>query len=281
MESFITERIALYQQNKKLSHINAFREVMQEITLYALSNAGFFTIASFCGGTSLRIAYQLPRASEDLDFSALKPLEDFSFEKYFPSITNVFSKLGIDVKVSEKKSFGAVKSAFIKSDTLVRELYIESINPIGPVASLKIKMEIDTNPPLGANYEYKSSLFPFPHSYLIQDLPSLFAGKIHALLCRGWEKGRDYYDYLFYLKNDTGINLIYLENAIKQNSPFILKDKLTYKKLEELLIEKFESINFETAKEDCARFINNPEELNFWNKELFVNVTKDYFSHLH
>lgn len=278
MENIINERIKKYQQEKGVNYQNAFREVVQEVTLYALSTTNFFNIASFCGGTSLRIAYNLPRASEDLDFTSIKPINNFSFEDYFPAIYKVFRQLGIDIKLSEKKTIGSVKSAFLKSDTMINELYIENPNPTGLFPTLKIKLEIDTNPPTGASYEYKSSLFPFPHRYLIQDLPSLFSGKIHALLCRNWSKGRDYYDYLFYLRKDADINIKLLESAIKQTNSYEIKNGLDYSILEKLLIDKFNNTDYEAAKKDCIPFVNNMGELSFWNKDLFVDVTKQYFA---
>ena len=275
MENIITERIKKYQLEKGTNYLNASREVIQEVTLYALSTTDFFDLAAFCGGTSLRIAYGLSRASEDLDFSSIRPLESFSFEKYFPAISKVFSQLGLEVSLSEKKKIGSVKSAFIKNDTLVNELHIDNLNRNLP--SIKIKLEIDTNPPIGAEYEYKSSLFPFPHRYLIYTLPSLFAGKLHAILCRNWEKGRDYYDYLFYLSKETNINMPLLENALKQTGDYNSDAEFNYHTLEEMLINKFNKTDFEIAKTDCVRFINNPNELSFWNKELFIDLTADYF----
>lgn len=280
MENIVSERIKKYQQEKGLNYLNASREVVQEITLYALSTTDFFDIACFCGGTALRIAYGLSRASEDLDFSATKPLDNFSFEKYFPSIGKIFSQLGIEVNLSEKKTIGSVKSAFLKNNTLINELYVE--NKLGSFPSLKIKLEIDTNPPEGATYEYKTSLFPFPHRYLIQTISSLFSGKLHAILCRNWTKGRDFYDYLFYLSKDADINYGLLENALRQTGDYNLDNKLDLFNLEGMLIKKIQSINFDEAKSDCIRFINNADELSFWSVDLFTDVTKQYFkNHKH
>lgn len=275
MENIVSERIKKYQQEKGLNYLNASREVVQEITLYALSTTDFFDIACFCGGTALRIAYGLSRASEDLDFSATKPLDNFSFKNYFPSIEKIFSQLGIEVNLSEKKTIGSVKSAFLKNNTLINELYVES--ELGTFPSLKIKLEIDTNPPEGATYEYKTSLFPFPHRYLIQTISSLFSGKLHAILCRNWTKGRDFYDYLFYLSKDADINYGLLENALRQTGDYNLDNKLDFSILEGMLIKKIQSINFDEAKSDCIRFINNANELSFWSVDLFTDVTKQYF----
>ena len=275
MENIVSERIKKYQQEKGLNYLNASREVVQEITLYALSTTDFFDIACFCGGTALRIAYGLSRASEDLDFSITKPLDNFSFKKYFPSIEKVFSQLGIEVNLSEKKTIGSVKSAFLKNNTLINELYVQSEH--GSFPSLKIKLEIDTNPPEGATYEYKTSLFPFPHRYLIQTISSLFSGKLHAILCRNWTKGRDFYDYLFYLSKDADINYGLLENALRQTGDYNLDSKLDIFTLESMLIKKIQSINFDEAKSDCIRFINNADELSFWSVDLFTDVTKQYF----
>ncbi len=260
-----------------MSFDNAAKEVIQEVTLFALTKTDFFQKAAFCGGTALRLAYNLNRASEDLDFSLIGQGLSFSLKDYFDSIKKIFSQFDLEVDVSEK-SIGNVQSAFIKNDTLTNMLSIRETS--GRLPSVKVKIEVDSNPPVGANYEYKSALFPSPFSYRIHDLSSLFAGKIHAILCRSWEKGRDYYDYLFYLDKNAPINMELLNNMCKQTGFINANENIDYDYLRELLIKKFEGIDLDVAKKDCQRFLSSQDELDGWSKELFIEETNKYFAKL-
>lgn len=276
MEDIITNRIKEYQA-KDVNYINALREVMQEITLFALSKTDFFTKAAFCGGTALRIFYNLSRASEDLDFSLINRDKDFKWDDYFDAITSTFKKYGFDVQVNAKNESGFVKSAFIKDDTIIKTLSIAMNNNIDPRLSVKIKMELDINPPSGTVYEYKYGVFPSPSRVLNYDISSLFAGKLHALLAREWIKGRDYYDYIFYLRNNIKPNMELLRNALVQTNDLDSNVAFDIKVLKDMLIAKFNKVDFNLAKKDCERFVNDPSELDVWSKELFIDITDRYF----
>lgn len=260
MEDIITNRIKEYQA-KDVNYINALREVMQEITLFALSKTDFFTKAAFCGGTALRIFYNLSRASEDLDFSLINRDKDFKWDDYFDRINSIFKKYGFDVQVTSKND----------------SAYVNLNNNIDPRLSVKIKMELDINPPSGAVYEYKYGVFPSPSRVLNYDISSLFAGKLHALLAREWIKGRDYYDYIFYLRNNIKPNMELLRNALVQTNDLDSNVAFDIKVLKDMLIAKFNKVDFNLAKKDCERFVNNPSELVFWSKELFIDITDRYF----
>ena len=277
MENIIIERIKKYINEKSLNEVNASREVMQEITLFALSKTDFFNYASFCGGTCLRISYDLNRASEDLDFSLNKKDLDFSISNYFPEIKKVFNTFGIEVTL-EEKSLTAVKSAFLKNDTILKEVVIR---PTGRLQTLKIKMEIDSNPPKGANHEYKYSNFPLPYRYKTFDLSSLFAGKIHAILSRNWVKGRDYYDYLFYLGKDAPINMKLLNNALRQTGGIKEDEEISNLDLEKMLIDKFSILDMKEVKKDCERFVNVTSVLENLDNDLLIGLTKNYFCKFH
>lgn len=95
------------------------------------------------------------------------------------------------------------------------------INAIPKNSKIKIKFEIDTLPPKGATFETKYRLLPAPYSINVCDEPSLFAGKIHAVIYRSWKsrvKGRDLYDYVFYLSHSSKFNLYYLEEKLRESS---------------------------------------------------------------
>ena len=186
----------------------------------------------------------------------------------------------MDIKVKEKTKDSNITSAFLKGDTKEHILMFfpkENLDELSYLLKdIKIKFEIDINPPQGATYELKYKLLPTPHQIQIYDESSLFAGKIHAILCRGWKervKGRDLFDYVFFLSKETKINLKLLENKLKESN-FIKKDEvLTLDKVKNMLIDKFKSINYDNAKEDVISFIDNPSSLDMWGKDFFISIT--------
>ena len=275
MDDIIINQIKKYSLDNSEQKINAIREVLQEITLFALSKSDFFDKAAFCGGTALRIFYGLDRASEDLDFTLIKQDNSFQLENYFGVIKQCFAKFGLDIDISSKKDVGAFKSAFIKDNTIIHNINIAMENDyfkdVDLRISIKVNIEIDTCPPEGAKYEYKYGLFPSPFRILLLTKESLFSGKLHALICRNWVKGRDYYDYLFYLGNNVKPNIKYLENAIKQVDK--KTENLDISSIKKRLIDRFNEVDFNEAKKDCIQFINDKSKLDLWSKEFFIGVT--------
>ncbi len=254
---------------------NAIKEVIQEIILCGLSRAGFFDKAVFYGGTALRIFYGLDRFSEDLDFSLKEKDETFNLSTYFPVLEKEIKALGLNMKIEEKEKTteSAIKSAFIKGDTKEHMLYSYSDQEL-----IKIKLEVDTNPPSLATYEHKFSLRPIPYEINMYDIPSLFAGKIHAVLCRGWKnrvKGRDLYDYIFYIQHSAPINLAHLKERLVQSGVFNSSDDLTLDLLKQMLYERFEDIDYENAKQDVSTFIKDNKSLDLWSKEFFQSITNE------
>lgn len=283
MQQVLSQMLSKYQINNIEDKKNAIKEIVQEIVLCGLSRGGFFKEAAFYGGTALRIFYGLDRFSEDLDFSLITQNPDFDLTKYFQYIENETKSLGLNFNVTEKiKSVDSnIKSAFLKGNTKehILSFYEDSEDSkfINKEEAIRIKFEVDINPPTGATYETKFGLLPSPYQVRLYDLQSLFAGKIHACLCRNWKsrvKGRDFYDYIFFLSIEARVNLENLKAKLVQ-SKFINEDyDLTIDNLKALLSERFENLDIEQAKQDVLPFIKDKTKLDLWSKEFFIEITK-------
>lgn len=281
MKTILEQMIEEYHPKNNEEKRNVVKEVMQEIVLCGLSRAGFFHEAAFYGGTALRIFYGLDRFSEDLDFSLLIKNKDFDLQKYFPLLKDTVQSFGLNVEL-ELKNKGKdsnIQSAFLKGDTIEHFLLFypnELVNGINKNEKVKIKFEIDTMPPPLATYETKFRLLPIPYSVKLYDEASLFSGKIHAVICRSWKsrvKGRDLYDYLFYLSRNTRYNLPHLREKLI-DSGYITNDRMiTNDTVKEMLVQRFNEIDYERAKEDVIPFIKDIRVLNIWSTEFFISVT--------
>jgi len=262
---------------------NAVKEVMQEIVLCGLSRAGFFNRAAFYGGTALRIFYGLDRFSEDLDFSLTEPDEKFSLSEYLPTLQNEVNAFGLNVTVNEKEKTAEsnIKSAFLKGNTREHMLMFypdENILETAANEVIKIKIEVDIIPPPKATFEYKYRLLPSPYQITLYDLSSLFAGKIHAVICRSWKsrvKGRDLYDYIFYLSMGATVNLPHLKARLTETGYIDEDFNLTRDSLIKILTERFSAIDYKQAKEDVAPFIKDASVLNIWCADFFIDTTKN------
>ena len=283
MKQVLNQMLAKYQINNIEDKKNAIKEIVQEIVLCGLSRGGFFKEAAFYGGTALRIFYGLDRFSEDLDFSLITQNQNFDLTKYFPYIENETKSQGLSFSVIEKnKSIDSnIKSAFLKGNTKehILSFYEDSEDSkfINKEETIRIKFEVDINPATGATYETKFGLLPSPYQVRLYDLQSLFAGKIHACLCRNWKtrvKGRDFYDYIFFLSLGAKVNLDNLKAKLVQ-SKFISEDyALTIENLKLLLNERFENLDIDQAKQDVLPFIKDKSKLDLWSKEFFIEITK-------
>ena len=282
MNNVIERMIAKYHPSNNKERENAIKEIIQEIALAGLSRGGFFSKAAFYGGTCLRIFHGLDRFSEDLDFALLEKDSDFKLDDYFPALKKEFESYGIDMNIEHKKKEedADVQSAFIKGNTLILMMSFfpnsEEAKQVVANQKIKIKFEIDIDNPRGGITEYKYRMLPAPYEVQVFDEATLFAGKIHAILCREYKyhvKGRDYYDYLFYIAKGSKINLQYLENKLKNTGGKIDDNEiLTIEKVKELLKEKFESTDYESAKRDVSNFVSDKTSLNLWKKELFLST---------
>lgn len=261
---------------------NAVKEIMQEIVLCGLSRAGFFKKAAFYGGTALRIFYGLDRFSEDLDFSLEAPDPTFSLETYFPTLEKEVRAFGLNVQIAEKDKPGdsAIRSAFLKGNTKEHILLFFADDALaGSVAGnelIKIKFEVDTNPPQFATFEHKYRLLPAPYEVNMYDLPSLFAGKLHAVLARAWKsrvKGRDLYDYIFYLSQGAPVNLQHLRARLIDSETIPADASCEIEDVKKMLCDHFESINFSQARQDVEPFIRDVRQLDIWSAAFFCKIT--------
>ena len=259
----------------------ALREIMQEVALAGLYRAGFYEKAAFYGGTALRIFYGLDHFSEDLDFSLLSDDPAFSFHPYIEAIITEFNSQGMQVSVREKaKSIQSnVESAFLKSETIWKELVLDGVLPqqgLGQVANIKIKLEVDKRPPLGFDTEEKLITRPFSFYVKCFTLPDLFAGKMHALLFRKWQnnvKGRDWYDMEWYIKKGIPLNLShFLQRAIASDN--WKKNTITEAEFRDLLNDKIDSVNMDRVKEDISRFIPDQGRLKIWSPQYFHDLAE-------
>ena len=282
MNTAIEQMLKNYRIENIYDQKNAMKEIMQEIVLCGLSRAGFFQKAAFYGGTALRIFYGLDRFSEDLDFSLVTADPDFDLTVYFPVLEKEVRAFGLHVTIQEKEKTkeSNIRSAFLKGNTKEHLLLFYADEDLaGSVARselIKIKFEVDINPPEYAGFEHKYRLLPTPYEVNLYDMPSLFAGKIHAVLCRAWKsriKGRDLYDYVFYLSRGSAVNQKHLRARLLQ-SGFISEDvECTLPELRHMLYERFDTIDFRQAKQDVEPFIRDTASLNMWNADFFKQIT--------
>lgn len=284
MNNIITQMLAKYEIKNVDDEINALKEIIQEIVLSGLSRGSFFDVAAFYGGTALRIFHHLDRFSEDLDFALIEANSDFQLSTYFPYIEKELKAYGLNLEVSTKEKINEsnITSAVVRGDTLEHILKFfpndENNQYNHLLKKIKIKFEVDINPPSGANYEYKYKLLPSPHQIRIYDMSSLFAGKIHAILCRNWKirvKGRDLYDYVFFLANHTSVNLELIKNKLIASNYIDPNSLFDISVLKKLLIAKFSVIDYKEAKEDVLPFIKDFQSLNLWSQDFFCNITED------
>ena len=276
----IKEWIGEYEPKNTEDVLAALREIMQEVALAGLSRTDFFDKAAFYGGTALRIFYGLDRFSEDLDFSLLQSDPDFSLEPYFNAILTEFESIGMKVSIreKEKKEQTNINSAFLKSETEWKELILEDIVKQAGIKTtnrtIKIKIEVDRKPPLGFTTEMKLLTRPFSFYVKCFDKPSLFAGKMHALLFRKWKnrvKGRDWYDLEWYIKKGIPLDIRHFTSRAKDTDDWT-KETLAPDDVLDLLREKCKAVAFEHVKEDVLPFIKDDKVLEIWSEQYFNDL---------
>jgi len=258
---------------------DVLREILQQSALLGLARHQFFEHAAFYGGTALRILYGLDRFSEDLDFSLLKPEAQFNLQPFLEGLQREMTSLGFHVEVNAKKKDPPILSAFMKSNTLKLQLMIEEekVAPKGirPDERISIKLEIDTNPPLGFEVETKLVLNPTPFYVLAYRPSDLCAGKMHAILCRSWKtrvKGRDWYDLIWFISKDIPVHLSHLAHRMHQSGHLSSNEILDHEKLLTLLKEKIMNIDWEQAKNDVRAFLYDPKVLDVWSQPFFLDL---------
>ena len=261
------EMLADYNGEQGTATPNASHEVMQQIALAGLYRGGFFNYAAFYGGTCLRLFHHLPRFSEDMDFSLIEKRSDIHLEDYFQAIINEFQMVGLDVTITkkEKKAFGRVESAFLKENTETYEIKFQTKKTV------KVKIELDTDPPLQFETEQKLLLRPYSFMTRCFTLPDLYAGKMHALVYRAWQrriKGRDWYDFEWYVRNNIPLDFNHLQARIKEFSGNEV-DKDTFLMQ---LRERLSSASIDMVKLDVLDYITNPHELDIWSNDYFLQL---------
>jgi predicted nucleotidyltransferase component of viral defense system len=281
MNPAILSMLGRYQCVTIQDYENALKEIIQEIALLGLWRSKFFEHAAFYGGTALRILYGLDRFSEDLDFSLLKPQKDFSLRPYLAAIEAELQGMGFRVTVEErdKNVITAIESTFIKAGTKEHLLKItvpEAVSDrILKNKLMIVKFEVDTNPPGGFNTEVKTVLQPIPFSVNTYKMPDLFAGKLHAVLQRQWKnrvKGRDYYDFVWYVARDVPVHLSHLEKRLRQSDGWALKRHLQHSDLLDLLEKKFALLDVTAAKKEVAPFLRDPAAIDLWSRNFFESL---------
>ena len=267
MAGIFEDMLSRYETSSSESMRNATLEVIQQVTLAGLQRGGFFDKAAFYGGTCLRIFHGLRRFSEDMDFTLLRKNETFDIEDYFPAIISEFQSLGREVNITkkDKKNFGKVESAFLKDNTKVYNLSFQTEK------SYKIKIEIDTDPPLGFKTEPKLLLQPFSFFTRTLSLPDLYAGKMHALIFRTWKnrvKGRDWYDFEWYVRKGIKLDFSHFkERTLEFNGLDITKDEFM-----RLLKNRFNETDIEMVKKDVRPYLIDPREIEIWSNDYFLQL---------
>ena len=281
MQVAIKRMLDKYNCKTMNDYTDALREILQAIALLGLWRGKFFQKAAFYGGTSLRILYDLDRFSEDMDFSLLTPMEDFDLSGYGKYIIKETQAFGFDVKFDrvEKAHESPVMSAFLKADTRKQMLLFQAeediLNAVPKGKTLKIKIEIDTDPPGDFNTETRYLLQPIPFAVRVYALPDLFAGKMHAMLFRNWKsrvKGRDWYDFVWYTANHPELHLKHLENRMIQTGYWKEGQELTENIFQELLINRINTLRIDEIRKEVEPFVTKPANLGIWSKSFFLSL---------
>ena len=274
MIEIIQQRLATYRAANPLEEEQALKEILQEVALFALWRADFFEVAAFQGGTSLRILHKLPRFSEDLDFILKQPDQAFDWNRYLGPLSDGLQEFGLKSEVLNKSRMDqAVRKAILKDGSISQQLNLSFLH--GPAdRTLKIKLEVDVEPPAGSGFEHTYLDFPIDFEVCHQDLGSNFALKIHALLCRGFLKGRDWYDFIWYLKQGVQPNYFLLEAAIQQAGPWKNQGiPVNQAWLQTVLREKIATIDWKAAASDVQKFLNIVQQqgLRVWSAQFFLS----------
>lgn len=247
---------------------NALYEITQQVVLAGLHRGGFFDHAAFYGGTCLRLFHGLPRFSEDMDFSLLQHEDGFKFENYFQPIIDEFDSIGrtVEIKKKTKKTTGHVESAFLKDNTDVYNVTFQTEK------SVKVKIEVDAQPPLLFHTEMKVLTLPYTFMVRCFQLSDLFAGKMHALVFRNWKnrvKGRDWYDFEWYVRWRVPLDFTHLQERILQFNG----QKMNIEDFRDALRERLSATNIEDVKADVKGFLSgDTHELDVWTNDYFLQL---------
>lgn len=280
MNKALEDMLRSYNPVTPLDWTHAIREVVQEIVLLGFWRSGFFEEAAFYGGTALRIFHGLNRFSEDLDFSLINGQSSFRLGPALASLETELAAWGFSFE-AEAGSPGdrtGIESAFLKGNTRINLLNIglpgELERYVQHNQKITVKLELDTTPPPFASTEVKTHYLPTPFQVRLYNLPSLFAGKLHAVLFRDWKsrvKGRDFYDMVWYISRNVPVNLQHLEARIAQ-SEARPAEQLDQASLQTLLKKRIQSVDLSAAAEEVRPFLRDPRELTLWSENFFLDL---------
>jgi predicted nucleotidyltransferase component of viral defense system len=281
MHDAIRTMLDRYKCQSRDDYVNALREILQDVALLGLWRSKFFEHAAFYGGTALRILHGLDRYSEDLDFSLLKPDESFSLKAYGNALLREISSFGFDVEFESRRKAqpSAIESAFLKTNTYRQLIVIDAaqelLRDLHPAKNLKIRLEVDTDPPGGFETETQYVLQPIPFFVRVYSLPDLFAGKLHAILCRKWKtrvKGRDWYDLVWYAGRYPQVRISHLESRMRQSGDYLDDEPLTPDRLQHLLRQAVDDLDVKQARREVAPFIVDQRALDVWSRDFFRQI---------
>jgi len=281
MHEAVMKMLSRYSCRRLDDYVRALREILQEIALLGLWRSKFFERAAFYGGTALRVLYGLDRFSEDLDFSLLRPMADFELGRYGTALEKEVRAFGFDIRVERRNKAveSPIQSTFLKANTYRELLLIQAeeaiIREVPRNQVLKIKLEVDTDPPPGFSIESKYILQPIPFAVRSYTLPDLFAGKMHAIICRRWKrrvKGRDWYDFVWFAAHHPDLHLAHLEGRMRQSGHWSWDAPLDEGAFRDLLGEAIEGLNVEGARREVEPFVSDPSALEVWSKDFFHDV---------
>lgn len=275
MHKIIEARVRDYAPTDPAQQENVLAEIFQQFTLAALARSGFFSIAQFHGGTFLRIIHGLDRFSEDLDFVLKSPDTSFDWGRYLESTVADLEEDGFAIEVVDRSlADSAVRKAFLKTGSIGQEISVSLPHGRHPRRKLRVKLEIDTAPPDGSSFETAYLTFPVTVALTVQTLPSAFASKSHALLCREYVKGRDWYDFLWYVERGIEPNFGLLEHAVDQAGPWkgqgaCVTHEWYLKRMEETIAR----VDWKVARADVERFLagRSREAVALWSTEFFLS----------
>jgi predicted nucleotidyltransferase component of viral defense system len=281
MSEAIRQMVESYACRTRDDYVSALREILQQVALLGLWRSKFFEHAAFYGGTALRVLHGLDRYSEDLDFSLLNPTKDFSLGAYGDALRRELSSFGFEVtfEVRRRHPNSAIDSAFLKANTLQHLIVVkagaELTRQMHTNAALKIRLEVDTDPPGGFETESRTVLLPIPFAVRVYRLPDLFAGKMHALLCRKWHtrvKGRDWYDLVWYIGRHPRLRLRHLESRMRQSGDWTDVAPMGRSDLMARVRNAIRHLNVAQARQEADRFVRDKAPLELWSKEFFLEI---------
>ena len=286
IDDVLRARFEQYAPTNDAEQENMLKETMQHYILASLSKHGLFSEAIFHGGTCLRIVSGMARFSEDLDFLLKAPDARFKWQKYLARVQQDCAGEGLEFEsVDREPCETAVRKAFLKTDSIGSLLTFQL--PFGRhrTRKIRVKLEVDTNPPYGSSIETAYLMFPRPEPLTVQTLESSFALKLHALLCRTYVKGRDWYDFLWYVARKTRPDLPLLANALEQQGPWAgSSPDVTHTWLTENLKTKIDAIDWTLASDDVQRFLPHSEQdaVRNWEHPMFryhAEQLREYTTH--